>query len=633
MSEVSVARSDAPPRRPLKIFSSDPMAGRLVGNRITIDVPFEKLSVGPSGSRIEVVDYDGEHDCYYPPVNLNHPAILMRGGLEPSESDPQFHQQMVYAVAMRVIENFERALGRPVGFSRGKPLRLFPHAFYGANAYYDRSLRGIVFGYFRADRKDPGPNLPGQTVFTCLSHDIIAHETTHAIVDRLRPYFLEASNPDVRAFHEGFADIVALFQHFSFEDSLREQIQQGRTNLRDRDLLVNLARQFAQARGKGKALRSALDDADQSKKLRDTITQPHKRGSILVAAVFDGFFNVYQKRIRDLIRIATNGTGNLPDADLHPDLVKRIASEASATAQSVLTMCIRAFDYLPPVDITFGDYLRALITADYELNPIDTYGQRAEMIDAFQRRGIYPDGVISLAEESLLWGCPADLARVRVPVEKLGDLLMSSIHSFAHWQLDDPFAFEPMPAPEPTLALEVAESVPAPATSPDDGSTTEPDDDDRGLTDQMAKDLQRWAADHADCLGLFVDPEADPAKRIKIAVRGFHWVFRIGRNNQLIIELVAQFVQTDNDQKTVKRLGGLSFRGGTTVVVSAHGRIRYVIAKPIHDGSQVARRLEKQAAFVDTCDLEDPHFAWSNPTYLASRMKARMKFSVIHEGS
>ena len=60
----------------------------------------------------------------------------------------------------------------------------------------------------------PGQNIPSQTVFTCLSHDIIAHEMTHAIVHRLRPYFLEPSNVDVLAFHEAFSDIVALFQRF-----------------------------------------------------------------------------------------------------------------------------------------------------------------------------------------------------------------------------------------------------------------------------------------------------------------------------------------------------------------------------------------------------------------------------------
>src|SRR5262245_7758335 len=44
-----------------------------------------------------------------------------------------------------------------------------------------------------------GSNLPGGCIFTCLYHDIIAHEVTHAIVHRLRPHFLEATNEDVRA--------------------------------------------------------------------------------------------------------------------------------------------------------------------------------------------------------------------------------------------------------------------------------------------------------------------------------------------------------------------------------------------------------------------------------------------------
>ena len=40
----------------------------------------------------------------------------------------------------------------------------------------------LQFGYFHADEKNPGRNLPGQTVFTCLSHDIVVHEATHALV-------------------------------------------------------------------------------------------------------------------------------------------------------------------------------------------------------------------------------------------------------------------------------------------------------------------------------------------------------------------------------------------------------------------------------------------------------------------
>ena len=49
---------------------------------------------------------------FYKPVDLNSPHILAQDGLAPSETNPQFHQQMVYAVAMATIRNFERALGR-----------------------------------------------------------------------------------------------------------------------------------------------------------------------------------------------------------------------------------------------------------------------------------------------------------------------------------------------------------------------------------------------------------------------------------------------------------------------------------------------------------------------------------------
>jgi hypothetical protein len=120
-----------PARRPLKIFATDPMMGRTSGNRLTVDVANEPLTPGPVGQRIEVIDFDGGHNRFYPPVDLNDPGILMQGGLDPTESDPRFHQQIVYAVAKRTLENLDRALGRVIYFRRKgyDKLRLFPHAF------------------------------------------------------------------------------------------------------------------------------------------------------------------------------------------------------------------------------------------------------------------------------------------------------------------------------------------------------------------------------------------------------------------------------------------------------------------------------------------------------------------------
>jgi hypothetical protein len=131
LKKFETSNATKPPgRRQLRIYASDPMAGRQARYRISIDIENEPtLQPGPCGEIVEVIDYDGVRDRYYAPVDLNDRSLLMGDGLEPSESDPRFHQQMIYAVAMKVIESAQRALGRRITFykSRNKPrLRLIP---------------------------------------------------------------------------------------------------------------------------------------------------------------------------------------------------------------------------------------------------------------------------------------------------------------------------------------------------------------------------------------------------------------------------------------------------------------------------------------------------------------------------
>jgi hypothetical protein len=106
----------------------------------------------------------------------------------------------------------------------------------------------------------------------------------------------------------------------------------------------------------------------------------------------------------------------LSQRELPSELIELLARSANRLASQFLSVLIRAVDYCPPVDITFGDFLRAIITADGDLVPDDRYAFRQAMIDAFRRRAIFPDHVDSLAEDSLTWSKP------RVAVPKIAQL-------------------------------------------------------------------------------------------------------------------------------------------------------------------------------------------------------------------
>src|SRR5439155_23796975 len=81
-------------------------------------------------------------------------------------------------------------------------LRIYPHALRMANAYYSRKKGALLFGYFPGTEDRTSGQFPGGMVFTCLAHDVVAHETTHALLDGFHEHFMEATNPDVLAFHE-----------------------------------------------------------------------------------------------------------------------------------------------------------------------------------------------------------------------------------------------------------------------------------------------------------------------------------------------------------------------------------------------------------------------------------------------
>ncbi|HYR07957.1 MAG TPA: hypothetical protein VEQ60_09320, partial [Longimicrobium sp.] len=439
--------------------------------------------------------------------------------------------------------------------------------------------KAVLFGYFPATSREPGRMLPRGIVFTCLSHDVIAHEVTHALLDGMYRMLLEPSNPDVLAFHEAFADIVALFQHFSMPEVLKSQIARTRGDLASQNLLGQLAQQFGEATGRHGALRDALGEVNPQTKrwepripdpaLLDTVFEPHARGSILVAAVFDAFLAMYRSRIADLLRIATAGSGQLPAGELQPDLVNRLAEEAAKSAGHVLTMCIRALDYCPPVDLTFGEYLRALITADFDLVRDDDLGYRTAFIEAFRRRGIYPRDVRTLSEGSLVWQPPAvfssampDLSEMCEVREMLREWTLSTNRGLIRSRVGDArrqfrarLQERLKPGEEKELGLNFTDLGPEPP------------------------------------------PTAARLGRARWDVSAVRPARRVGPDGQLRTDLVVELTQSRwqpvEGPGALAGQGGFWFRGGCTLVFDLEsGVARYCIRKDINSEARLGRQRD-----------------------------------------
>jgi hypothetical protein len=389
--------------RTLTIVAQDPAVRDADGSILTasIDVPAEELAPGPRGYRVHVIDYDASTRTLYRP--LHYPKRAAKSFSDPYAGvttdrilkTPGFHAQNVYAITMRTLARFEQALGRRVRWSfYSHQLKVAPHAFADANAFYSARDEALLFGYF--------PASDGRAVFACLSHDVVAHETTHAVLDGLRDHFTDPSSPDQAAFHEAFADIVALLSVFSLREVVQTVLDRRlgapskgrslRNLVREQDLtepalrsslLLGLAKEMGQemSHQRGAALRQSATLAPSPSYLKsDEYQEPHRRGEILVAAVMGAFVSVWVERLGGLGRIQ----GRFLDRE-------RVTEEASDAADYLLTMSIRALDYTPPIHLTFGDFLSALVTADREIRPDDSrYSFREHLRRSFAAYGIEP---------------------------------------------------------------------------------------------------------------------------------------------------------------------------------------------------------------------------------------------------
>ena len=562
----------APLYRPLRIYTLDPSVSDRVGGIATVSVPFEKLEPGPIGSLFKIVSDGAPPPLRAEALDLDDPNLLLSSGLSPSPANGLFHLQMVYAVCSLTYAAFRKALGREIAWATTPtddgPLRLVvrPFGFEGTNAGYSREAGDLSFGYFSAGEHAAGFTLKDGLIATALSHDIVAHETTHALLDGLRSSFTDPSNVDVPAFHEAFSDLVALFLHFTYADVVERGIRELRGGFARGVLLTDLAREFGYARsksGRTEALRSGVDisgvaafDSDAlpqpdgtpgaTRPSRyDPTLEPHALGSVLVSAVFEAFATVVKRKVERYFRIAGLDPQNLAGAALNDALIKAIAQEASDVAGQFLTICIRAIDYCPPTDMELGEYLRAIITADGDLEKSDKWGFREALMRSFLRREIFPQHVRFMTEDAVRWQPPDEA--LRIP-----DL------AFRNLKFDG----------DPAQPADVKELL------------------------RQAHALGRFVTDprHAEAFHL-IPPGAPLPKGVSQAsppsVQSVRVTRRAAPDGRVVFDLVAEVTQSC----TVLRNGTLfDMNGGCTLIVDPQGQIRYSIYKRFDSDGRQARQ-------------------------------------------
>jgi len=355
------------------VYFQDPLVARNnpeLGFDDNFMVPWEPgFSHGPTSARFAVVDYDADTGHLTPPAVWDPDANVFRGPdgaiVDRHTADTaQFRQVNCWAILQKALNFFEEGfgLGRRISWGfEGNRLIVVPQAGYGKNAYYDRESKSLQFYYF--DAQD-------ERVHTCLSADIVAHEFGHAVLDGIRPYFLEAVNPETGAFHEFMGDMTAIL--FAFRNStFRKQVADDTNgDISEAKVLSSIARQFGEEVTGKPYLRTGLNTKTMSSVADDP--RPHNMSQVLTGALFDII-----RKLNEHYLSQTRG-----DRQTSP-------SEAFwSTIQRMQRVAIQPLDFLPPVDLTFRDYALAVLRAEQIANPVDPHKYREMMLDAFIAREI-----------------------------------------------------------------------------------------------------------------------------------------------------------------------------------------------------------------------------------------------------
>jgi hypothetical protein len=335
---------------------------------------------GPVTRRIAVLDFDEKTGALLPGVPYERPqgrAVQGRYKLLPDPDYPDattraFNQVSAFATVFTTVQMYENldVLGREVRWAFDAPqLLVVPRAGQMENAYYERDSHSLQFFFFPSNQNEK------ETVYTSLARDIVAHETGHAILDGIAPHLWFAITPQSRALHEAIGDLTALLVSMDSDKLCRAVLKKTNGSIKESTHFSAVAEQFGMERGQG-ALRNLYDE---ELVLNDAIRgDEHDLCRVLTAALYSVLVKMHDDRKQQ--EIAATGKDDFA-----------VSGRALVIAAGQFRrMTLRALDYLPPGEISFADYGRAIIAPDQAAHPDDNQ-ERDWLRDEFVRRLMVQD--------------------------------------------------------------------------------------------------------------------------------------------------------------------------------------------------------------------------------------------------
>lgn len=360
--------------------------------------PEEPLLDGPVSRRVAVIDLDPDTGPVSPGARFVPPKGRTPGRYEIknelSFKSADFQQVSVFTAVMRMMSIFETpdVLGRKLRWAfDGEQLLIVPRAGKMENAFYHRDSRSLQF-FFVDD-----PKKRGNLVYTCLSPDIVAHEATHAILDGIAPDLYNATSPQSLAMHEAIADLGAVMLAVRTDRLLRQVMEDTGGNIRKAKAFNRIAQQFGEAiYGDNRPLRDLFNKASMSKPGKLDLNEPHDLSVVLTGALYallvDEYEEMQEADYRAKLEATSKGTGGPALTKSEKDKLRFSVSGFALfkATEKFKRIAFRALDYLPPGEISFADYGRAMVAADMYSNPDDSK-PRDFIKSEFVCRGIVVD--------------------------------------------------------------------------------------------------------------------------------------------------------------------------------------------------------------------------------------------------